>query len=44
MIVMSKERKVVETKVYSIGELAQLYEISVRTMNRWLKPHDEVIG
>ncbi len=41
---MSTERKTVEIKVYSIGELAALYEISVRTMNRWLKPHLEKIG
>lgn len=41
---MSKERKVIATKVYSLGELAALYDISVRTMNRWLKPHEEAIG
>ena len=41
---MSTERKTVAIKVYSIGELAALYEISVRTMNRWLKPHQEKIG
>jgi len=41
---MSTERKTVEIKVYSIGELAVLYEVSVRTMNRWLKPHLEKIG
>ncbi|MBL7745856.1 MAG: hypothetical protein JNM19_00390 [Chitinophagaceae bacterium] len=41
---MSTERKTVEIKVYSIGELAALYEVSVRTMNRWLKPHLEKIG
>lgn len=41
---MSNARKKVEVKVYSIGELAALYEISVRTMNRWLSPHAEKIG
>lgn len=41
---MSKTRRVVEVKAYSIGELASLYEISVRTMNRWLRPHLERIG
>lgn len=41
---MSNERKTVVVKAYSIGELAALYEISVRTMNRWLKPHLEIIG
>jgi hypothetical protein len=41
---MSNTRKVVDVKAYSIGELASLYEISVRTMNRWLKPHLERIG
>ena len=41
---MSTTRKTVEVKAYSIGELATLYEISVRTMNRWLKPHAERVG
>lgn len=43
-IAMSTERKKVSIKAYSIGELAALYEISVRTMNRWLKPHLEKVG
>jgi hypothetical protein len=42
--VMSNVRKTVDIRAYSIGELAALYEISVRTMNRWLKPHLEMIG
>jgi len=41
---MSNVRKTVDIRAYSIGELAALYEISVRTMNRWLKPHLEMIG
>jgi len=41
---MNNERKTVEIKAYSLGELAALYEVSVRTMNRWLKPHLETIG
>ena len=41
---MSKERKTVEVRAYSIGELAILYGISARTMNRWLKPHMEIVG
>lgn len=41
---MSNARKTADVKVYSIGELAVLYGISVRTMNRWLKPHIEKIG
>ena len=41
---MSKERKTVEVRAYSLGELAILYGISVRTMNRWLKPHMEIVG
>ncbi len=44
ILAMSTERKTVTIKAYSIGELAALYEISVRTMNRWLKPHTELIG
>jgi hypothetical protein len=42
--VMSNTRKTVDIRAYSIGELATLYEVSVRTMNRWLKPHLEIIG
>jgi hypothetical protein len=41
---MSNTRKTVEVKVYSIGEMAAMYKISVRTMNRWLKPHTDKIG
>jgi hypothetical protein len=43
MIALMSTRKV-GVRAYSIGELAALYEISVRTMNRWLKPHLERIG
>ena len=44
IVAMSKPAKGVEVRAYSIGELAGLYEISVRTMNRWLKPHLIIIG
>jgi hypothetical protein len=33
-----------EIKAYSIGELAARYSISNKTMNRWLKPHADLIG
>ncbi len=42
--VMSEQRKVAKVRAYSIGELAALYEISPKTMNRWLTPHLERIG
>lgn len=41
---MSTAKRVVEIRSYSIGELSQLYEQSVKTMNRWLKPHSDSIG
>ncbi|WP_460558931.1 hypothetical protein [Ferruginibacter profundus] len=44
MTTITRTLRMVEVKAYSIGELASLYEISVRTMNRWLKPHLEKIG
>lgn len=34
----------IKVKPYSIGELAGIYEVCVRTMNRWLKPHQDRIG
>ena len=41
---MSTTKRIVEIKSYSIGELSQLYDQSVKTMNRWLKPHGDSIG
>ena len=41
---MSTAKRVVEIRSYSIGELSKLYDMSVKTMNRWLKPHTEAIG
>ena len=41
---MSTTKRIVEIKSYSIGELSKLYEMSVKTMNRWLKPHNDIIG
>lgn len=34
----------IEIKAYSISELARMYGISNKSMNRWLKPHADVIG
>ena len=31
-------------KPYTIGELADLYNVSVRTFRTWLKPFQEEIG
>ncbi len=33
-----------ELKAYSKRELAEKYQISVRTLNTWLKPFDEKVG
>lgn len=33
-----------EIKAYGIGELSRIYEVSYKTMSRWLKPHMETIG
>ena len=33
-----------ELKAYSKKELAEKYQISVRTLNSWLKPFEEKIG
>ena len=41
---MSTTKRIVEIRSYSIGELSKLYEQSVKTMNRWLKPHVDTIG
>lgn len=41
---MSTTKRIVEMRSYSIGELSQLYDMSVKTMNRWLKPHSDAIG
>lgn len=35
---------VTEVKAYSPGELANIYQVSKTTLNRWLKPHREKIG
>lgn len=34
----------IEIKAYSISELARVYGISNKTMNRWLKPYSDIIG
>lgn len=41
---MKTARRIVEIRSYSIGELSKLYDMSVKTMNRWLKPHGSTIG
>ena len=31
-------------KAYTLGELAALYKISIKTMKTWLRPHSAAIG
>jgi hypothetical protein len=31
-------------KFYAPGELAALYGVSLKTLNKWLKPHRDKIG
>jgi len=41
---MSITIRTIQIRSYSIGELSKMYNMSVRTMNRWLKPHAVTIG
>ncbi len=41
---MKVKRNSVEVKPYSIGELAKLYNMSIRTIKNWLEPHMEQVG
>lgn len=34
----------IEIKPYTIGELCNIYAVTNKTMNRWLKPHAPAIG
>jgi hypothetical protein len=34
----------VEIKPYTLTELSVLYGISVRTMKKWIAPHDTAVG
>lgn len=34
----------IEIKAYGISEIAAMYGISNKTMNRWMKPHATIIG
>lgn len=38
------ERNVVKLKAYSPGELAELYDVNIRTFKRWLEPFKKDIG
>ena len=33
-----------ELKAYSKKELAEIYQVSVKTFNTWLKPFEEKVG
>ena len=41
---MTEPRKFITLKAYSPSELAEIYDVDRRTMNRWLKPFKEEIG
>jgi hypothetical protein len=41
---MTDTRKFITLKAYSPGEIAKIYEVDRRTMNKWLKPFKEEIG
>lgn len=41
---MNEVRHVTEIKAYSPAELANIYQVSKCTLNRWLKPHQQMIG
>ncbi len=41
---MKVKRDAIEARPYSITELASLYSMTRKTMNRWLQPHLPVIG
>ncbi len=41
---MNNEQSHNPLRTYSISELAQQYNITVKCMNRWLKPHAGKIG
>jgi hypothetical protein len=41
---MKVTRDAIEARPYSITELASLYNMTRKTMNKWLKPHMPVIG
>lgn len=34
----------IEIKPYTIGELCNIYSVTNKTMNRWLKPHAVTVG
>ena len=41
---MEAPTNTIHIKAYSISELARMYGISNKSMNRWLKPHAHHIG
>lgn len=41
---MKITRDAIEVKPYSITELAAIYNMTRKTINKWLKPHESVIG
>jgi phage antirepressor YoqD-like protein len=41
---MKVTRDAIEARPYSITELASLYKMTRKTMNKWLMPHAHLIG
>jgi transposase len=41
---MKITNKKIEVKPYSITELAQIYQVSIHIIRKWLNPHSEAIG
>jgi hypothetical protein len=41
---MKITNKKIEIKPYSITELAQIYQVSIHIIRKWLSPHSEAIG
>lgn len=39
-----KPKKVIHLKPYAPFEIAEIYEVDKRTLNKWLKPFKEDIG
>ena len=38
------KKNTIQLKPYSIAELSKLYDVCARTMKKWMKPFDAIIG
>lgn len=41
---MSTTTNTIEIKPYSLTELAKIYGVTVRTIKRWILPHEVAVG